>query len=154
MLRVVLIGPDDDAVTLTAPCATYLGRQPREVVRGALLSCLALVNMSTSESFGIVLLEAWMAGKPVVVNKGCAAFHDMAVDEYNALLVDADTLPVALLRLMSDDSLCQRLAQQGQAGLSRYDWMSVGNEFVSHCTGLINNQTSSGAEVSVSVGPC
>lgn len=153
-LRVVLIGPDDDAVTLTAPCATYLGRQPREVVRGALLSCLALVNMSTSESFGIVLLEAWMAGKPVVVNKGCAAFHDMAVDEYNALLVDADTLPVALLRLMSDDSLCQRLAQQGQAGLSRYDWMSVGNEFVSHCTGLINNQTSSGAEVSVSVGLC
>lgn len=135
-LRVVLIGPDDDGLPVSSPCATYLGRQPREVVRGALMSCLALVNMSASESFGIVLLEAWMAGKPVVANKGCAAFRDMAVDEGNALLVDSAGLKAALLRLATDSALCERLAVEGRKNLLHYDWKSVGDDFVRQCLGL------------------
>lgn len=135
-LQVVMIGPDDDGVAITTPGAVYLGRQPRAVVRGALLSCLALVNMSSSESFGIVLLEAWMAGKPVVVNRGCAAFHDMAVDQHNALLVDAASLAPALLRLLGDSELCTQLAANGREVLAQYDWRSVGQTFVEHCRQL------------------
>ena len=145
-MQVVLIGPDDDGVAVTAPCAIYLGRQPRDVVRGALMSCLALVNMSASESFGIVLLEAWMAGRPVVVNNGCAAFHDMAVDGQNALLVDSRTLRTALLRLAADESLCQRLALNGRATMARYDWKQVGDDFVNQCTRLIDQQTAATVE--------
>lgn len=139
-MQVVLIGPDDDGVTVHSSCATYLGRQPREVVRGALMSCLALVNMSTSESFGIVLLEAWMAGRPVVVNRGCAAFHDMAIDEYNALLVDAPSLRAGLLRLAADESLCRLLAGNGRATLQRYDWKQVGQDFIEHCNTVLDVQ--------------
>lgn len=139
-MQVVLIGPDDDGVVINSPCATYLGRQPREVVRGALMSCLALVNMSTSESFGIVLLEAWMAGRPVVVNSGCAAFHDMAVDGHNALLVDARTLRSGLLRLAADEALCQQLVRNGQATMQRYDWKQVGQDFIDHCDALLEAQ--------------
>lgn len=145
-MQVVLIGPDDDGVAVNSTCATYLGRQPREVVRGALMSCLTLVNMSTSESFGIVLLEAWMAGRPVVVNTGCAAFHDMAVDGENALLVDGQTLRSALLRLAADEALCQQLARNGQQTMTRYDWKQVGEDFVDQCTRLIDPRVNANLE--------
>ncbi len=133
----VLIGPDDDGLEITAACATYLGRQPREVVRGALLSCVALVNMSTSESFGIVLLEAWRAGKPVVANRQCAAFHDMAVNDVNALLVDDATLKAALERLVADPQLCARLANEGGKVVEQYDWAQVGERFAKACVELV-----------------
>lgn len=150
-MQVVLIGPDDDGIVVSSECATYLGRQPREVVRGALMSCVALVNMSSSESFGIVLLEAWMAGRPVVVNSGCAAFHDMAVDDHNALMVDGHTLRTALLRLAADEALCQRLAANGRATMLRYDWKEVGRDFVNQCTGLIEESFTDYQQADVAV---
>jgi glycosyltransferase involved in cell wall biosynthesis len=55
-LQTVLIGPDDDGVVVDSPNAIYLGRQPRNIVRGALMSCLALCNMSDSESFGMLFV--------------------------------------------------------------------------------------------------
>lgn len=136
-LNVVLIGPDDDGLPVEAPYASYLGRQPREVVRGALLSCVALVNMSDSESFGIVLLEAWMAGKPVIANEECAAFHDMAVDGINALLVNAAGLKPALLRLLQEPELRMKLASEGAQQLQHYHWSEIARQFTAACKALV-----------------
>lgn len=135
-LRVVLIGPDDDHVAVTSSCATYLGRQPRNVVRGALMSCAALVNMSVSESFGIVLLEAWLAGKPVIVNKGCAAFHDMAVDGHNALMVTVSQLEHAIRTLVEDQLLQTKLSEAGRVTALKYGWREVGEGFLAECEQL------------------
>lgn len=133
-LDVVLIGPDDDGITINSPIATYLGRQPRSVVRGALLSCLALCNMSISESFGIVLLEAWLAGKPVIVNKNCAAFHSMAVDGVNALMIKEEELPDAIHKLVANQELRIQLAKNGKAITSQFDWAVVSQRFLNICT--------------------
>lgn len=138
-LDVVLIGPDDDGLSVVSQHATYLGRQPREVVRGALMSCLALCNMSVSESFGIVLLEAWLAGKPVIVNKYCAAFHDMAVDGVNALLVDDAELPMAIRRLLFDSSLQAKLAKAGILATKEFDWCSVSERFIKKCIEIVKD---------------
>jgi glycosyltransferase involved in cell wall biosynthesis len=135
-LRVVLIGPDDDGIPVTSPHASYLGRQPRNVVRGALQSCLALCNMSSSESFGIVLLEAWLAGKPVIANKNCAAFHDMAVDNENALLVGNDGIADAISKMLEYPDLGNLLAQNGKQQVTRFDWKSVAEEFVTMCSNI------------------
>jgi glycosyltransferase involved in cell wall biosynthesis len=97
------------------------------------MSCLALVNMSVSESFGIVLLEAWLAGRPVVVNKSCAAFHDMAVDGENALMVDESGLPAAIRRLAEDENFARTLAERGRNVTARFDWAAVSAEFVGIC---------------------
>ncbi len=132
-IQAVLIGPDDDRLPITSKNITYLGRQPRKIVRGALQSCLALVNMSVSESFGIVLLEAWLAGKPVIVNKHCAAFHDMAIDKENALLVNSEELPTAILKLHDDTNLRIKLATNGKKQTVRFDWKAVSSEFVDIC---------------------
>lgn len=132
-IQAVLIGPDDDGLPITSKNTTYLGRQPRHIVRGALQSCLALVNMSVSESFGIVLLEAWLAGKPVIANKHCAAFHDMAIDKENALLVNTEELPAAIRKLYEDTDLRIKLAKNGKKQTERFDWKSVSSQFVDIC---------------------
>lgn len=135
-LHVVLIGPDDDGVPVLSRHATYLGKQPRKVVRGALMSCVSLINMSSSESFGIVLLEAWLAGKPVIANKACAAFHDMATDGVNAILTDSEFLDGAITRLIRDPALCATLAESGRNITHEYDWSVIGDGFIETCKGL------------------
>ncbi|WP_042560351.1 glycosyltransferase [Pseudomonas fluorescens] len=136
-LHVVLIGPDDDGIPVLSQHATYLGKQPRNVVRGALMSCLSLVNMSSSESFGIVLLEAWLAGKPVIANNACAAFHDMAINGVNAILTDAESLAEAIKRLISDPALCTTLAENGRGITQDYDWSVIGDRFINICGELM-----------------
>jgi glycosyltransferase involved in cell wall biosynthesis len=137
-LQAVLIGPDDDGIPVDTPNAVYLGRQPRNIVRGALLSCVALCNMSASESFGIVLLEAWLAGKPVIANKNCAAFHDMAVHNQNALLVEQHELAVSIKRVLHEPELRQQLAKAGKNLVENFDWAKVNENFVNICLEIIN----------------
>jgi glycosyltransferase involved in cell wall biosynthesis len=137
-IHLVMIGPDDDGVPIRFRHATYLGRQPRNVVRGALMRSRAVVNMSASESFGIVILEAWMAGKPVVVNRNCPAFHDLAIDGENALMVDdTDQLETALARLWRNEDLCRELGSSGRKRAESYDWSKIGADFVGACEALI-----------------
>lgn len=137
-LQVLLIGPDDDGLAIDSAHACYLGRQPREVVRGALLACDLLCNMSTSESFGIVLLEAWLAGKPVIANRHCVAFHDMAVDQHNALLVAPEQLADAIRSLLQQPELAARLATNGRSLVERFDWTAVAADFVQICSQMLD----------------
>lgn len=135
--HLVMIGPDDDGIPINSKHATYLGQQPRSVVRGALRSCLALVNMSSSESFGMVLLEAWLAGRPVVVNAECSAFLDLAIHEQNALLVTKNTLPAALIKLGSDRHIGEKLGLAGKEIVDKYSWDNVCSRFLDICEEVI-----------------
>lgn len=137
-LQVVLIGPDDDGLAVDSAHARYLGRQPREVVRGALRACELLCNMSSSESFGIVLLEAWLAGKPVIANRHCVAFHDMAVDQHNALLVAPEQLAEGIRSLLIQPELAARLAANGRELVERFDWAAVAADFVQICSQMLD----------------
>lgn len=132
-VRLVMIGPDDDGLLIQSSNVTYLGRQPRNILRGAIMHCLAVCNMSSSESFGIVLLEAWLGGKPVVANRECAAFNDLAEHEHNALLVDTDTLAPTLVRILDEPELAARLAEQGRVVAQDFDWRHICDRFISVC---------------------
>ena len=140
-IELVMIGPDDDGVEVDSSLVNYLGLQPRDVVRGALRECVALVNMSSSESFGMVVLEAWMAGKPVILSSHCAAFQDIATHQTNALLVhDERDLEKAMITLLEDDALASRLGEAGRDNLQQYDWEKTGAEFVDHCFSLLSSK--------------
>lgn len=135
-LNLVMIGPDDDGQPVDSALVTYLGRQPRTVVRGALMSCAALCNMSVSESFGIVLLEAWLAGKPVIANTECSAFHDMAKHGENALLVTEVELTSAIQKLLDSPQFGAMLAKNGMAVAELFGWKTVSARFVEVCREL------------------
>ncbi|MFV3331466.1 glycosyltransferase [Pseudomonas sp. NY15437] len=137
-LHAILIGPDDDQQPISSPHATYLGMQPRSVVRGALQCSETLVNMSSSESFGIVLLEGWLAGTGVIANENCAAFHDMATDGLNALLTSPENLRSAILRVIREPGLRDKLAINGKKTAQEYDWSEVGYAFSHFCRQLVN----------------
>jgi glycosyltransferase involved in cell wall biosynthesis len=44
----------------------WLGKVPREPLRSLMKSCDAVCVPSRNEPFGIVILEAWSASKPVI----------------------------------------------------------------------------------------
>jgi glycosyltransferase involved in cell wall biosynthesis len=122
----VLIGPDDDGVAVTAPNTYYYGAQPRDVVLGALSLALCLVNMSESESFGIVLLEAWLSGRPVVAQRKCMAFADLVASGENGFLVESSAeIAHGIECYLLDEGLAAKHAERGRAIAEQHSWAHV-----------------------------
>ncbi|MCW2285763.1 glycosyltransferase involved in cell wall biosynthesis [Rhodoblastus acidophilus] len=123
-IDLVMIGPDDDGFAVAAPGLHVLGRQSREIVRGALAACLGLISMSRSESFGIVLCEAWLFGKPVIANARCAAFRDLVRPEETGILAaGVEELAGAMARLADDPEARRRMGRAGFVEVvAKYSW--------------------------------
>ena len=80
-----------------------------------------------SESFGIVLLEAMAAGKPVVASD-IEGFRGIVTDGEQGLLVpkkDSDSLAKALEVLARDPELRRKLGGQGNRSAKDYRWEVV-----------------------------
>jgi glycosyltransferase involved in cell wall biosynthesis len=119
----VVIGPDEDGAPIAAPHTYYYGAQDREVVLGALSLALCLVNMSESESFGIVLLESWLSGRPVVAQRRCLAFADLVTPGEDGFLAESvDEVARAIQAYLADGALANRHAACGRARAADYSW--------------------------------
>ncbi len=87
---------------------------------------------SRQEGFGIVFLEAMAARLPIVA-ADAAAIPEVAPHDEVALLVppdDADALAAAILRVLRDRTLAQRLSSAGRARCRAYDWSAVAARFI------------------------
>jgi glycosyltransferase involved in cell wall biosynthesis len=94
-----------------------------------------LVVPSLWEGFGLVLLEAMAAARPVVASR-VSAIPEIVVDGETGILVppsDPESLAEAVIRLLDDADLAERLGRQGRARLTRVfsvDAMTAGTEAV------------------------
>ena len=83
----------------------------------ALQACDFLVLPSVGEAFGIVFLEAWMMGKPVVGARMLAV--SAVIDEYRDGLLaepeDADSLARQIAYLLDRPDRCAAMGQRGRA---------------------------------------
>lgn len=107
------------------------GRLDRPDVAAAMAAADVVVVPSRMEAFGIVALEAWRAGKPLVMSSRGGA-EDFVVDGVNGLLVDPlDTtaLATAIRSVLDDPDLSQRLATTGASAVLDYTWDRVARDY-------------------------
>lgn len=110
----------------------FLGPTSPSGVLQAMADADVVVVPSRKEPFGIVVLEAWAAGTPVVATSvaGPASF---VTDGRDGLLVDPRdprALAGALRRVLEDDGLWRSLASEGRRTVRRYTWSAVVDEYV------------------------
>jgi glycosyltransferase involved in cell wall biosynthesis len=130
--RLVLLGPvhedlasDDDVVVA--------GGRPEEIKWGALRGCQFLIAPSTQESFSLVILEAWLAGRAVVVNGHCPATVEQCRRSGGGLwFSDAVEFGAVVDRLLDDGELRDYLATAGGSYARRqFSWPAVVRRYVS-----------------------
>jgi len=101
---------------------------PEEQKVSLLDNCRMLVNPSSYESFGIVFLEAWARGKPVIGSR-IPAVREIIKDGINGFLFDPckhNSLEDKMSLLLDDQSLAQRLGRAGQKEVEgRYVWSKI-----------------------------
>ncbi len=141
--RLVLIGPHtqpDYAAHISQRVAEY-GLGARTVIipglahgsdelRGAIHACDAMVLPSIHEPFGIVVLEAWSAGKPVVASRVGGLSH-LIEDGQSGLLFDplaadaAEALAAHVTRILTDPAMAAELGHSGRREAEKYSWITL-----------------------------
>ncbi len=98
----------EDRVILT-------GRMPGEELRAAYQGAVGLVHPAPWEGFGLVGVEAWLHGLPIIVSRG-AGISELVVDGVNGFVVppgSTDGLAARMTRVLASP---RRAEQMGEVG--------------------------------------
>ena len=103
----------------------FLGPCSREAVRRLLTDASLLAHPGGLEAFGLALLEARVAGVPVVAIAS-GGVPDLVTDRVHGLLAPSSReLPLAIAELAVNDDLRRRCAELAPSGLEAFDWSQV-----------------------------
>jgi phosphatidylinositol alpha-mannosyltransferase len=94
------------------------------------------------ESFGIILLEAMAAGKPIVASN-IAGYRGVLEDGKEGLLVqpeDEQGLADALICLLKDPAKRGRMGHKGQAKATAYSWQKVAQQVLDYYRELLERK--------------
>mgnify|MGYP001163327933 CR=1 FL=1 len=103
-----------------------------EVEKRALIAnALCLCNPSVNEYFSIVIMEAWLQHKPVLVSSKCAVTREHVVESSGGMdFQDANDLAGVLMELLQSTTLEQELGQNGfNYVTTKYSWPAVIDRF-------------------------
>ncbi len=125
----VAIGPDIEPPYPPVPEGALLdlGRADEAEKEDALAACDVFCLPSKSESFGIVYVEAWSYGKPVIGGPA-PAVQELISEEENGYCVEQDPTEIAapLVRLLTDPARARTMGESGrQLQQERYTWDAV-----------------------------
>lgn len=116
-----------------------------EAQKWQMLASAALLAMpSQVDSFGIVFLEAWALGKPVIGARA-GGIPGVIDDGEDGLLVpygDVEALAAAIASLLADPARAAAFGARGQAKVhDRYTWEQVYTRLLGHYTHLVAQPT-------------
>lgn len=94
-------------------------------VADLMAECVAVVIPSRRESFGLVALEAWRNGAPVIMTDRGGSVVTDGVDGVVVDPTDTPALAAALVRVAGDAGLRARLAEGGSRRVRDYGWEHV-----------------------------
>jgi glycosyltransferase involved in cell wall biosynthesis len=119
------------------PSVSWSRRLSQAEIAAELDASTCLVLPSRSEGMGRVVIEAFCRGRPVVGSR-VGGIPDLVEDGVNGLLVgpaDTNGLAEALIRLLSDRALADRLAAAAARGAGR--WTITPEEFARRLRELV-----------------
>lgn len=125
----VAIGPDAEPPFPRVAEGNFLdlGATDNVTKADALAACDVVCVPSRAEAFGIVYVEAWSYGKPVIGGPA-PALRDLIEDGRNGLRVEQDPVQIAsaVVRLLHDKSFAEAMGQSGRRLQEReYTWGAV-----------------------------
>ena len=128
-------GPDSkrlQAIAGANPRIEWLGRLSDDdkigYLKGASMFCAPSLR---GESFGVVLIEAMAAGTPVVASS-LDGYRNVATDEVDALLCDpgdVDQLAAAIVRILDEPGLADRLRAAGTARADDFSMTTLARRY-------------------------
>jgi glycosyltransferase involved in cell wall biosynthesis len=124
--RLVMLGPVNEALAADDD-VLVVGRQSEAVKWGALRACELLVAPSAFESFSLVVVEAWLAGRAVAVNGRCEATVEACRRSGGGLWFGGyGEFEVLMDRLLGDAALRDHLAGCGERyARELFDWGAI-----------------------------
>jgi glycosyltransferase involved in cell wall biosynthesis len=127
-LQLVLMGPDPYSPDpADGDSVRDLGFASERDKRDALAGSLALVQPSVLESFSFVVMESWIAGRPVIVSADSPVTRGHCEESGGGLWFRTyPELAACLDRFRQDPQLASALGRAGRRHvLERYDWPAV-----------------------------
>jgi glycosyltransferase involved in cell wall biosynthesis len=113
-ITLVMIGQDVDGRRVASRHARYLGPVSDGDLLDAYAACDVFLLPSEHESFGIVFLEAWMLGKPVIGNRLCGPVASVIQDGRDGYLCsDAEEMAGRIVELIADPARARALGEAG-----------------------------------------
>jgi glycosyltransferase involved in cell wall biosynthesis len=91
---------------------------------------LCLPSTMGPESFGIVLLEAWASGLPIVVSD-LPTFKSLVEDGHNGIVTlrrDDQSLASGIVRLLEDEGLRHRMGRRAYEKAEQFSWDGIAKE--------------------------
>lgn len=110
---------------------TFVGRLTPDKVADEFAQASVFCGLSRSEALGNVFLEAQAAGCAVVATT-VGGIPDIVEDQKTGLLIapdDVDAAAGAMKRLLEDDVLRSKLAENGQKHAQNYDWGAIAERY-------------------------
>ncbi|MGA7415055.1 MAG: glycosyltransferase family 4 protein [Bryobacteraceae bacterium] len=135
VLRIVGNGPEHDrlhaharSLNLGASCQ-FSGDLDIHELASEYQNCDAFVFPSAQEGFGIVLLEAMAAGKPIIATRS-AAIPEVVPHALFAASDSPEDLARAITRLSTDEHLQRNLARRSRQRVKQFDASRVARQFI------------------------
>ena len=134
-VKLVIVGPDEGYLPTLKNQIRTLGIGHKILFTGpvygydkisAFVDADVYVLPSVYETFPISVLESWACGLPVIVTDRCGIAD--IIDDRGGLVVpyDKDRLSEAILRVLSDNSMRNRLGKQGRLQVEeQFNWENI-----------------------------
>lgn len=124
----VLIGTGEVEIPPESTHAVFdLGTVSEKQVHDGYSASFAFCQPSVNESFSIVLMESWLAGKPALVHRDCDVTRDHVRLSGGGLTFSSyPEFAESLKLLLEDEGLSRRMGEAGREYVEKeYNWDSV-----------------------------